>query len=89
MNKYFLLLSLTVISCSKGDEVNITTSNNVPNNEVSFVNSGNIYFENNTCKCPFKARFWLYLSKQWTDSNYKQSIGKVVQFSIHKANFHS
>ena len=52
MNKYFLLLSLTVISCSKGDEVNITTSNNVPNNEVSFVNSGNIYFENNTCKCP-------------------------------------
>ena len=52
MNKYFLLLSLTVISCSKGDEANITTSNNVPNNEISFVNSGNIYFENNTCKCP-------------------------------------
>ena len=52
MNKYFLLLSLTFISCSKGDEANTTTSNNVPNNKVSFVNSGNIYFENNTCKCP-------------------------------------
>lgn len=52
MNKYFLLLSLTLISCSKGDEANTTTSNNVPNNKVSFVNSGNIYFENNTCKCP-------------------------------------
>ena len=48
------------------------------------------YFNaNNTCKCPFKARFWLYLSKQWTDSNYKKSIGKVVKFSIHKAIFHS
>ena len=22
------------------------------NNVVGFVNSGNIYFENNTCKCP-------------------------------------
>ena len=52
MKKYFLLLSLTVISCSKGDEVNITTANNLTNNEVAFVNSGNIYFENNTCKCP-------------------------------------
>ena len=52
MKKYLLLLSLTVISCSKGDELNITTANNLINNEVAFVNSGNIYFENNTCKCP-------------------------------------
>ena len=52
MKKYILLLSLTVISCSKGDDNNIATTNNLTNNEVAFVNSGNIYFENNTCKCP-------------------------------------
>ena len=52
MIRYFVLVSLTIISCSKGDDDNISAANNLPNNDVVFVNSGNIYFENNTCKCP-------------------------------------
>ena len=52
MYKYIALICLTLISCSKSDESDISTNNNLLNNEVGFVNSGNIYFENNTCKCP-------------------------------------
>ena len=52
MKRYFVLVSLTIISCSKGDDDNISAANNLPNNDVVFVNSGNIYYENNTCKCP-------------------------------------
>ena len=52
MNKYIALIFLTLISCSKSDESDISTNNTLVNNEVAFVNSGKIYFENNTCKCP-------------------------------------
>ena len=52
MYKYIPLIALTLISCSKSDESDISTSDNLVNNVVGFVNSGNIYFENNTCKCP-------------------------------------
>ena len=52
MYKYIPLIALTLISCSKSDEGDISTSDNLVNNVVGFVNSGNIYFENNTCKCP-------------------------------------
>ena len=52
MYKYIALIFLTLISCSKSDESDISTNNTLVNNEVAFVNSGKIYFENNTCKCP-------------------------------------
>ena len=52
MYKYIALISLTLISCSKSDESDILTNDNLETNQVGFVNSGNIYFENNTCKCP-------------------------------------
>ena len=52
MYKYIALISLTLISCSKSDESDISTNDNLATNQVGFVNSGNIYFENNTCKCP-------------------------------------
>ena len=52
MYKYIALISLTLISCSKSDESDISTNDNLETNQVGFVNSGNIYFENNTCKCP-------------------------------------
>ena len=52
MYKYIALITLTLISCSKSDESDISTNNTLVNNEVAFVNSGKIYFENNTCKCP-------------------------------------
>ena len=52
MYKYIALISLTLISCSKSDESDISTNDNLTTNQVGFVNSGNIYFENNTCKCP-------------------------------------
>ena len=52
MYKYIALIFLTLISCSKSDESDILTNDNLETNQVGFVNSGNIYFENNTCKCP-------------------------------------
>ena len=52
MYKYIALISLTLISCSKSDESDISKNDNLETNQVGFVNSGNIYFENNTCKCP-------------------------------------
>ena len=40
-----------------------------------------------TCKIPFKTRFGLYLSNQSTDSKSKNTVGKLIKFSFHKAIF--
>ena len=52
MKKILFLITLTLISCSKSDETQITSSEVPSSNVNGFVNSGKIYFEDNTCKCP-------------------------------------
>ena len=53
MNKYIVIISVLILSCSKSEDE--SSSYSTINEDVvasQFVNSGNIYFENGTCKCP-------------------------------------
>ena len=52
MKKILFLSAILIFSCSKGEDSTTVASNNQSSDINSFVNSGNIYFENNTCKCP-------------------------------------
>lgn len=52
MKKILFLSAILIFSCSKGEDSTTVASNNQGSELNSFVNSGNIYFENNTCKCP-------------------------------------
>ena len=53
MNKYLVLANLVILSCSKCEDDSSSYSTDIKNNDINQpVNSGNIYFENETCKCP-------------------------------------
>ena len=53
MNKYLVLANLVILSCSKSEDDSSSYSTDIKNNDINQpVNSGNIYFENETCKCP-------------------------------------
>ena len=53
MNKYLVLANLIILSCSKSEDDSSSYSKDIKNNDINQpVNSGNIYFENETCKCP-------------------------------------
>ena len=53
MNKYLVLANLIILSCSKSEDDSSSYSTDIKNNDINqSVNSGNIYFENETCKCP-------------------------------------
>ena len=53
MNKYLVLANLIILSCSKSEDDSSSYSTDIKNNDINQpVNSGNIYFENETCKCP-------------------------------------
>ena len=53
MYKYLVLANLIILSCSKSEDDSSSYSTDIKNNDINQpVNSGNIYFENETCKCP-------------------------------------
>ena len=53
MNKYLVLANLIILSCSKSEDDSSSYSTDIKNYDINQpVNSGNIYFENETCKCP-------------------------------------
>ena len=53
MKNYLVLASLLIFSCSKTEDESSSYSVDNINDIVSQpINSGNIYFENETCKCP-------------------------------------
>ena len=53
MYKYLVLANLIILSCSKSEDDSSSYTTDIKNNDINQpVNSGNIYFENETCKCP-------------------------------------
>ena len=53
MKKYLVFASFVILSCSKGEDESSSYSEDNKNDIISQqLNSGNIYFENETCKCP-------------------------------------